>query len=199
MIISNKVVGGDDVVFDLGSNSGAISVVLAALCRQGGHVHAFDPYPWNACATRYNCLLNGLDNVSAHAVGLSDRDYEIMVSPNDSRIFAESGADEAQKLLIHDFRRYSHLSPRFLKLDIEGSEHDLFLNKDKSVFSSVKCFVLEFHPFFIRPRGIDPKDSLRSIEESGFSLHYHNPAAPRFNVETHTDNLHLFWGLKADG
>jgi FkbM family methyltransferase len=198
LMIQNDSVASGDVVFDVGSNSGAISIVLAALCGDGGHVHAFDPYPWNALATRANCRLNGLDNVTAHPVGLSNRDFEIMVSPNDSRIFAQSDAEGAQRLVVHDYRRYRHLAPRFLKLDIEGSEHDLFADRDPAMFASVRTFVLEFHPFWLRPRGIDPRDSLRQIEQSGFSLHYHTPGAPPFEVDGYADTLHLFWGKTRD-
>lgn len=51
-----------DVVFDLGSNSGAVSLLMAKLCGDNGHVHAFDPYPWNAVSTGYNAQLNYLSN-----------------------------------------------------------------------------------------------------------------------------------------
>jgi FkbM family methyltransferase len=193
---TSKLVGPKDVVFDIGCNAGAVTVPLAAMCADGGHVHAFDPYPWNAVSTRCNARLNGLTNVTAHAVGLSNRDSTIAVNPNDARIFEKSSEANAQTLVIHDIRRYAHLAPSFLKIDIEGSEHDLFEDHDPQMLPSVKSFVLEFHPFWIAPRGIDPKISLRGIEKSGFDLHYYNLDMPKFDVDTYTDNLHLFWGRR---
>lgn len=198
LLFQHEVIGDNDVVFDLGSNAGAISIVLADMCKNGGMVHAFDPYPWNAAATRYNCILNGLDNVLTYAVGLSNRDYTIDVAANESKIFVENTTDQAHQIVVHDFRRYSYLKPMFLKIDIEGSEHDLFQDQDKRPFESVKQFVLELHPFFIRPRGIDPKETLRAIQGSGFALHFHSPLSYPFDVETFNDDLHhLFWGSKA--
>jgi FkbM family methyltransferase len=198
LLFQHEVIGENDVVFDLGSNAGAISIVLADMCKNGGTVHAFDPYPWNAAATRYNCILNGLDNVKAYPVGLSNRDYTIDVAANESRIFVEDTTGQAHQIVIHDFRRYSYLKPTFLKIDIEGSEHDLFQDHDKQPFESVKQFVLELHPFFIRPRGIDPKETLKAIQASGFTLHFHSPVNHNFDVETfNDDHHHLFWGSRA--
>lgn len=195
-IAAGKMIQPNDIVFDIGSNAGGITVPLAAMCAEGGHVHAFDPYPWNAVATRHNAWLNGLTNVTAHAVGLSNKDFTINVSPNDARIFASSAEQNAQKLVIHDIRKYAHLNPVFMKIDIEGSEHDLFEDHDTSLIPSVKRFVLEFHPFWISPRGIDPKDSLRGIEKSGFDLRYHHIDMPKFDVETFNEHMHLFWGVR---
>lgn len=193
---ASKLIAPGAVVFDIGSNAGAVTVPLAALCGETGHVHAFDPYPWNAAATRHNAWLNGLDNVTAHAVGLSNKDFDIAVNPNDARIFEASGNADAQKLVIHDIRRYGHLKPTFLKIDIEGSEHDLFEDEDPSIWSTVEAFVLEFHPFWIAPRGIDPKDSLRHIVKSGFELRYHHYDAHAFDVDAFHDNMHFFWGRR---
>ena len=195
-ILQQNQIKVGDIVFDIGSNAGAITVPMAHLCGAAGHVHAFDPYPWNATATKHNAELNGLSNVTAHAVGLSNRDFEISVSPNDARIFAASEAADAQKLKIHDIRRYMNLRPNFLKIDIEGSEHDLFEDKDPAIWSSVERFVLEFHPYWIQPRGIDPKSSLQHIINSGFDLHFHQPDQPRFKVEEFQDYMHLFWGKR---
>jgi len=192
-----NIIRPDEIAFDLGCNAGAVTVPMAAMCAQGGHVHAFDPYPWNAAATRHNAWLNNLDNVTAYAVGISNRDYEISVNPNDARVFEQDVSAGAQTLVIHDFRRYAHLGPTFLKLDIEGSEHDLFMDRDPGPFRSVEKFVLEFHPTWIRPRGIDPAGSLRNIEASGFDLHYHALSFPKFDIDTYQDHHVLLWGTRA--
>lgn len=153
-----KLIVPGDVVFDLGSNSGAVSLIMAKLCGDEGSLHAFDPYPWNASATRHNARLNYLSNVTAHAVGVSNRSYQISVSPNDSRIYESSPETNAQVLEIEAINKFMHLRPTFLKIDIEGAEHDVFEGQTPDVFASVRSFVLEFHPFWIRPRGIDPKE-----------------------------------------
>ncbi len=193
-IAKHSLIKPNDVVFDLGCNAGAICVVMASICQHGGMVHAFDPYPWNAVATRCNAALNGLDNVRSYPVGISNRSFKIEVSPNDSRIYEKSEASNAHVIAIEDYRNFRHLKPTFLKIDIEGSEHDLFEDRDPQMFASVRGFALEFHPFWIRPRGIEPVDSLRSIMASGFSLHPHTVDSEAFDPAHYNEDNHMFWG-----
>ncbi len=59
-----------EVAFDLGSNAGFYSLAFAQLVGPAGEIHAFDPFPWNAAAVRFNARLNGLMNVHMHQVGI---------------------------------------------------------------------------------------------------------------------------------
>lgn len=196
-MVKQKLIAEGDVAFDLGSNAGAITLAMARLAGDAGHVHAFDPYPWNAAATLCNARLNHFGNVTAHAVGLSGRGGNVRVGPNDSRTYVPSAEAGAQEIVIAAIADYMRLRPRFLKIDIEGAEHDVFDGQDPAVFVSVERLVLEFHPYWIRPRGIDPKDVLRSIERAGFGLHHQDCAAPRYAIDGYVDEHQLFWGRRA--
>jgi FkbM family methyltransferase len=185
-----------DVVFDLGSNAGVITLLMASMAGESGRVHAFDPFPWNAAATKHNARLNYLSNVIAHPVGLSNRRYTINVDPYESRIYEASTQVGAQTLSIESIGEYMHLKPAFIKIDIEGSEYELFADLPASMFESVRMFVLEYHPFMIRPRGLDPRDGLRNMESAGFTLHYYIDEYPVYNIEAFNDAHHLFWGKR---
>ena len=195
-MVQHKLIAEGDTVFDLGCNAGAITLVMARLTGPNGHVHAFDPYPWNAAATKANAQLNYFRNVTSYPVGLSNRDYLIQVSPNDSRIYQDDAASNSQQLRIEAIANYMHLKPKFLKIDIEGAEHDLFENPDPRVFASVQAFALEFHPFWIRPRGLDPKMALANMEKAGFSLHYYSAFSHPYAIESFDDDHHMFWGKR---
>ena len=177
-----NLISDNEVIFDIGCNAGAMTVPLAALCARGGMVHSFDPYPWNAVATSFNAQINGLTNVITYPVGLSNRDYTIRVGQNDTRAFVTNESETAHEITIHSYNRYRSLNPSFLKIDIEGSEHDLFsgASSDPDRFKSVRLFALEFHPIWLRPRGFD--------------LFCHDPNGARFDVNTFHDGLDLFWG-----
>ena len=56
--VASKLIRTGSVAFDLGCNSGSITLPMAMLAGPEGHVHAFDPYPWNAAATRASSHLN---------------------------------------------------------------------------------------------------------------------------------------------
>ncbi|WP_398471785.1 FkbM family methyltransferase [Tardiphaga sp.] len=195
-LVRRQLVKPGMVAFDLGCNSGALTAPLAMLAGPTGHVHSFDPYPWNAAATLANAHINYFDNVTAHAVGLSNKSFEINVSPNDSRIYAASEATNSQRLIIKDIREYMHLKPQFLKVDIEGAEHELF-DVGPDVFAGVELVALEFHPMWIAPRGIDCRDSLRNIQKSGFGIHYHSVDAGPYPIDSYNSNHHMFWLKRA--
>jgi FkbM family methyltransferase len=195
-IFDYKMIQPGDVAFDLGCNTGVITLIMARMAGENGKVHAFDPFPWNAAATKHNARLNYFDNVVAHPVGLSNRAYTIAVSPFDSRIYQASAQADAQTLRIDPISDYMHLKPTFLKIDIEGSEYELFTDPSAATFESVRSFALEFHPFMMRPRDLDPREALRNMEKAGFTLHYHRPEYPRYNVETFNDDHHMFWATR---
>ena len=65
--------------------------------------------------------------------------------------------------------------------------------KVKTCFKSVRGGVLEFHPMWLEPRGVDCKQALRNIEKQGLSLHYYGIDAPRYDIEQFTNDHHLFW------
>jgi FkbM family methyltransferase len=196
-MVEKALITPGDIAFDLGSNAGAVTLTMAKLAGESGHVHAFDPYPWNALATKYNARINHLGNVTAHAVGLSNKAYRINVSPNDSRVYQSSGESNSQSLDIRPINDYMHLKPSFMKIDIEGAEYDIFDGQAPEVFASVQNFALEFHPFWIRPRDLDPKDALRNMEAAGFKLHYHVLDSAPYPIEHYNDDHHLFWGKRA--
>ena len=180
------------VAFDLGCNSGSVTMSMAAQAGPTGHVHAFDPYPWNAAATRASARLNRLDNITAHAVGLSNRTHSIRVSPNDSRIYAPSATESSQTLDIRHIRDYMHLKPSFLKMDIEGAEHELFDIDDTDLYDGVEWVFLEYHPMWIEPRGIDCRVPLRNMRRHGFEVHFHSPDAAPFDIEGYAKQCR-FW------
>lgn len=195
-MITKRLIGEGDIAFDLGCNAGVFSVVMARLAGPDGHVHAFDPYPWNAVATKCNARLNYFQNVSSYPVGIAKRDSTIRVNPNESRTYEHHAADNAQQLKIKAISNYMHLRPKFIKIDIEGAEYDLFDEQDPKTFETVEGMALELHPFFIRPRGLDPRTTLQAIEKLGFSLHHHDLANPAYVSEDYADNHQLFWCTK---
>jgi FkbM family methyltransferase len=192
-VLNRGFIRPGSVAFDLGCNSGSITLPMASQVGPTGHVHAFDPYPWNAAATRASAKLNRLTNVTAHAVGLSNRTHSIRVAANDSRIYAESAAESAQALDIRHIGEYMHLRPSFLKIDIEGAEHELFDSDDTRLYDGVEWVFLEYHPMWLVPRGVDCRVPLRNMRKHGFEVHFYSPDAPPFDIESYAPNQYRFW------
>lgn len=166
-----------DVVFDLGCNAGSTTCWYAMATGTRGHVHAFDPFPWNAIATRYNAELNGLHNVTVHQVGIGAREEKIDLSLYDCKTTSHHGPHviEAQ---IHALSHYVNLKPDVLKIDIEGAEYELS-HSDFRAFRRLRLCFLELHPWIIEARGLKSEVCLHNFMRHGFELRRrpHDPSS----------------------
>lgn len=128
-----------DVVVDIGANIGVCSVFLA---RKYPFltVYAFEPVPENFASLRENIALNGLRNVHAFPLAVTGdgRPVELMVD-----LLINSGSATAQvkdtrspghrsytvesTTLDGIFERFGIERCKLLKIDCEGSEHEILL------------------------------------------------------------------------
>ncbi|MGL5168960.1 MAG: FkbM family methyltransferase [Afipia sp.] len=162
-----------DIIFDLGCNAGFNSTWYAIEAGPTGHVHAFDPYPWNTLSAQYNAELNGLKNVTTYTVGISDKEGTLPISITDARIF--NGAPTQKfNASLKPITDYASLNPTFMKIDIEGAEVELS-RSDFSRFPNLNKIYLELHEPFIRERNLDPRECLTSFCRFGFDVHLEEP------------------------
>lgn len=163
----------DDVVFDLGCNAGYLSVWFALRARRG-HVHAFDPYPWNAAATRTQARLNGLSNVTVHAVGIGPKRKTIKVPVVSSMTFNVHPVGDLPQidLQVEPLSAFANARPTFAKIDIEGAEHEL---GQSIIQSAVQRGYVEMHPPMIAGAGGRPEFLLEQLLAAGFAVASHGP------------------------
>jgi|LakMenEpi03Aug12_release.lakeMendotaPanAssembly.Ray.scaffolds.fasta_scaffold372400_2 FkbM family methyltransferase len=185
-----------DVVFDIGCNSGYLTVWFALMVGEKGRVLAFDPYPWNILATTYNARLNYLDNVRPHEVGLSDSSFELAL-PLDAARTVDGLSSKSVRACVADIREYAHERPTFLKIDIEGGEYEL-ARADLHELPHVERIILELHPQFIEDRGLDTRAVLRAYSRQGFELRHDHPLNAEVDAEA-TATLRGQWYLKRRG
>lgn len=159
-----------DIVFDLGCNSGYHTAWLAKQVPQG-HVHSFDPFPWNTAATRAQAAINGCKNVTAHTVGLGDRRRTITTDVTSSKTFNPAAAREeySMNIEIDPADAYLSLNPTFLKIDIEGAEHELG-NTSLLKHPSVQRGYVEMHTEFIEAGGGEPSFFLNHLVDQGYEV-----------------------------
>ncbi|MDR3298784.1 MAG: FkbM family methyltransferase [Candidatus Accumulibacter sp.] len=164
----NGMLKPGDIAFDLGCNSGYMSTAFAQRVGPTGRVVCFDPYPWNALATKYNALLNGFDNVDVFEVGIGKEEATMTISAADAKTVRNTHC--GFQVRIRPLSAYAHYRPTFMKIDIEGSEADIADGPPlSSVSDRLRDIALEFHIEFIRQRGVDPRRVLRKFLEQGYS------------------------------
>jgi FkbM family methyltransferase len=160
----DEFVKENDRVWDVGCNSGYYTVWLAKVATKGT-VISFDPFPWNAAATRANAKLNGLNNVTVHCVALGAKSRTVQVHTNTSDIYHTQR--DGIMLTIEPPERYFDSAPTLLKIDVEGAEQELADTSLLKIPSLERCYI-EMHPQCING---DPRKFLLYADKYGFSVH----------------------------
>ncbi|WP_353635046.1 FkbM family methyltransferase [Halobacterium sp. NMX12-1] len=170
----------DDVVYDVGANTGLYSLFAAKKCPQGTVV-AFEPYPPNIRVLQQDITRNGLDNVTVIKSALSDSVGEIKFSqPNDDDIGYGSSSintggtreeitvpTTTGDTLVADDK----IPPaNVVKIDVEGAE-PLVLDGLEQVLSAPSCRVVYCE---VHLPGVSKRPSIQdfgsSLEELEFRL-----------------------------
>lgn len=125
----------DDVVYDIGANTGLYSLFAAHECPDGGVV-AFEPYPPNVDLCRQDIARNGFQNVEVLDLALSDSVGTVEFSqPEDADVGYGSAsidatdATEAEATMDVPTTTGDNLiadgeipPPNVVKIDVEGAE-----------------------------------------------------------------------------
>jgi len=123
-------------VVDIGAFVGDTAVAFAL---QGAYVHAFEPVREFREYIAANARINGVsERITAHAVGLSDRERSLSVrSPS------------AQVLALAEVRKYCLQAgikdPYLMKIDCEGCEYELFSSEAFWSVLRSQHILMEFH------------------------------------------------------
>lgn len=124
------------VAYDIGANSGYLSLVMAKRAGTRGQVFAFEPDPLNLKALEANIQNNLCSNLTPVPKAVSDHsgtvtfagfDYSLVGhiahadTPDDARLF------QVQSTRLDDFVFVEqHPKPNFIKIDVEGAEEHVF-------------------------------------------------------------------------
>ena len=143
-----------DVVVDLGAAGGVFSVLAGSL---GKRVIAVEAEGESVRALEANVAMNRLSNVEV-VRGVVGGDAGLLSRPG------ASGSPSPRVSFGELLSRFGVPTVDFLKVDIEGSEFDLFFNRNEWL-PRVRRIAMEVHTEFGDP------DSLRSLLESnGFRV-----------------------------
>ena len=136
MRLADVCLDGCKTFLDIGANVGFYSMAMA-LARPAAAIHAFEPVPATFVELQRNLVLNALDSVHAHNVGLSDIPGELTfyfdpsVSGATSSAPLGAGFTTSQVKCPVDtldaFAASAGLSPDLIKCDVEGAELKVFL------------------------------------------------------------------------
>jgi len=187
-----------NVVVEVGANIGAHTVTIARAVGAAGRVVAIEPQPAVFQALCANLALNCVLNVDALNIGCAESARTLAVPALD---YAQEGnfggvslsapgkgpsisiRCEALDTILQDFRRVD-----FLKVDVEGMEHDVLAGATRTIEQFRPPLYLE------NDRPAKSKALIERVHALGYRAWWHVP--PLYNPGNHFGNTHdLYPGI----
>src|SRR5215469_9003151 len=139
-------------IIDVGSNVG-YSVLWLAARFPSAKISAFEPVPEHVSLLRKAIAANDLnDRVSLYPVAVGTRTQDAYISTEGlrSQLMFENGPRRARTQVVDFFERVGAEVIDILKLDCEGSEYDLLMDR-RFANLKVRWLLLEWHASKKRP------------------------------------------------
>ncbi|BDA51193.1 hypothetical protein COCOBI_18-0700 [Coccomyxa sp. Obi] len=165
-------------ILDAGANIGVATLALAHMYPMA-QIVVVEPEPGNCRVLEANTMT--YPNVHVECSGLWDKDASLgMVKPSDGRDWGwiTEEVDEGTLGSLHAvsvqslLKKYNLASFEYMKLDIEGSEWQIFRQDDNLEWlKGVKLMSLEVHPSLTRPG--DQDHMAMVLRSRGFDMSQH--------------------------
>jgi len=158
--LSTQLSEGDTAI-DIGACYGELSILMAAMCGQTGHVTAFEPDPYAREILTKNLNLNpGIKRPLVEAYACSDTEGEGLLyslGGNAQSSLARSGVefsatDKSEKIRVPLVTLDGYIAarklqePRWVKIDTEGAEIRI-LKGARQLLNSNAGILCELHPY----------------------------------------------------
>lgn len=165
--IMDHMIEPGDVVLECGAHHGCTTILLSNWVGKNGKVVAFEPLPKNCNIIKKNIELNGINNIilETKAVGARKGQCNISEVSNSFILMLNQGI----KVEVINLDEYEHLNPTFIKIDVEGFEHQV-LQGSKKILSNNPKLSIEIHPKMLSSYGNTVKDVLELINSDIYKL-----------------------------
>lgn len=162
-----------DVVFDVGANCGALSILMSRLAGPRGIVCSFEASRRIVDKCQYNLVVNGCHNTQLFHQAVFSRSGAILKiyhgsHLNDTVVAAHANTanyDTVETVALDDFVAHFDLHPKLIKMDIEGAEYDALLGARQTLERDQPILILEQQPSDMRCC-----DMLRALGYVGIDL-----------------------------
>jgi FkbM family methyltransferase len=172
-----------DTVYDVGSNLGVYSILLAKAVGPRGTVIAFEPHHETYEQLLENLRLNGLENVRAFEKALGERagEEKLFIGEVIANFSLLRGAIAGSKGTDMPFERVQVVRgdefveaerlpiPKAVKVDVEGFEYSVLKGFQRTL-ADPRCEMVccEIHPKFL-PVPLKPTDITNLLMSLGYS------------------------------
>jgi len=171
-LLARHLINAGDVVFDVGANVGIHTITFSRLVGNTGKVIAFEPNKLNLERLNLNLALSNASNVSVEDSAVSEKPgtftfYEFdddsynlgnhsLVKNETIEDFSKDEAIQTRLIkgdTIDNFCSFYNVTPKFIKMDIEGYEYYALQGASETLKKGTKL-IIEFNSKRIRTIGL---------------------------------------------
>ncbi|HKV40473.1 MAG TPA: FkbM family methyltransferase, partial [Blastocatellia bacterium] len=167
-----RVLQPGQTFLDVGANIGYYTLLAATIVGPAGSVIAVEPNPGNCALLRDSADANGLNNITLHEAAAGDLRGALALSINGSNGAITIGSDRRGALDVTAIALDDVIDGpvHCMKFDIEGYEPFALAGLAQTICDSQPAIITEFHPWWLRRRGIAPGDFLDQLGSFGYTL-----------------------------
>jgi FkbM family methyltransferase len=149
-------VGPGETVIDIGAHIGYYTLLFAKCVGETGQVVSFEPLPANFVLLQKNAELNHLEQVRVIEMAVFSRTAELVISasddmanPGDASVLSPKSEKTFQvsAITLDAFVAKAGLKPDFIKMDVEGAEHDVLVGARETIAKYRPKMLIELHHF----------------------------------------------------
>jgi len=174
----------EEIVVDIGANTGYYTLRLSSQVGKKGKIVAIEADPKSCNILKQNCELNNISNVEIKNLAISDSYKQVTLHQNKthSGISSISAKDydksTTNDLLIQATTLDNLLKNRFqkidwIKIDVEGAELAV-LKGSNNTLKNTKNVLIEIHEHILKQNNEDYNDILKILKDHGFKLRLFN-------------------------
>jgi FkbM family methyltransferase len=176
----------DSVVFDIGTNIGAVLLKIAAKINPNGYVYGFEPDKYNFSRCQTNIKLNILNNLCLNNIALGDKVScgEIIVIDSKNRgmnrvVELESIELEKKQIVADSFEidtldnivlKNNVNKIDVIKIDVEGYEMKVLKGAENSIKKYRPKLVVEVDDNYLKIQGNSALQLIKFIEDLDYSI-----------------------------
>lgn len=171
-----------EIAFDIGSNIGYVSLIMAKLVGEAGHVYSVEPDKKNFQVLKKNVALNNYQSrFTLERIGISDQVGQLTFHRSNRSNLGSfekrhkdcPGSIETFVTSLDEYLKDKEQLPTFYKMDVEGHEVKVVRGMKKTAERSPSGtkILIEVHPqFFGKELHFEPE--LRMLVDLGFRFKY---------------------------
>jgi FkbM family methyltransferase len=191
-------------LFDIGANVGLVSALFCAM-NPANRVYSFEPSPLLHDRLRAICALNHLEErmfLQPVAIGKEKGTLEMLVDPASGYVqtqrfehsmWAAPRRIEVSVETMADASDRLGVVPDFIKLDIEGYEHEAICGAQSYLSKHRPTLLLELHLNYLDQRNLSAKELLAMLTACGYSFFTYAGTAlrPREIYDSPLSSVHI--------